>query len=277
MSTGIFICLTVLVIQNVTAQFRVPELSPQTVPTLQNQNLQNLWSLGPLSSPTSRMKLVSQRHRYIIKKPQKKINKRQLMAELFKQSAIKNIQDAASICNRKKKSKVVTQSLQNWPNFSLRRPTYPSYQSSLVPILRNGLKQAIEDNIMLSNGSPFPSIRFNSSPFSNALQPGRGWSSFLRNDIPVISRMPFEYEPVMSGLYNVNQGVGRPGPLSHLQTLTLNNLLANIPCSRIGFIDEETHVAGFSLPSTYTVIKNPIVQTNSLGNLYKLSNYLSLQ
>ncbi|XP_045526326.1 uncharacterized protein LOC123715383 [Pieris brassicae] len=104
MSTGIFICLTVLVIQNVTAQFRVPELSPQTVPTLQNQNLQNLWSLGPLSSPTSRMKLVSQRHRYIIKKPQKKINKRQLMAELFKQSAIKNIQDAASICNRKKKS-----------------------------------------------------------------------------------------------------------------------------------------------------------------------------
>ncbi|XP_022115651.2 uncharacterized protein LOC110993624 [Pieris rapae] len=104
MSTGIFICLTVLVIQNVTAQFRVPELTPQTIPTLQNQKLQNHWSLGSLSSLTPRMKLVSQRHQYIIKKPQKKINKRQLMAELFKQSAIKNIQDAASICNRQKKS-----------------------------------------------------------------------------------------------------------------------------------------------------------------------------
>lgn len=65
------------------------------------------------------MKLISQRNRYVIRKaPQKKITKRQLLAELFKKSAMKNLQDAASTCNREKKSVDLNHFLGNIPSIA---------------------------------------------------------------------------------------------------------------------------------------------------------------
>ncbi|CAG4963830.1 unnamed protein product [Colias eurytheme] len=103
----LFVCLLVLVIDNATAQYRTTELKPQSIKQLQNQNVRELRSVV---MPAPRMKLVSQRHRYVIKKAPKmknnlpNISKRQYLAELLKQSAYKNVHEAASICNREKKS-----------------------------------------------------------------------------------------------------------------------------------------------------------------------------
>lgn len=138
--------------------------------------------------------------------------------------------------------------------------------SSLIPSNNMAFSRMSSNSMpylpMLSNDKfqPFPGNRFSVPAF-----PG----NFPTNQIPAVNRIPYELKPVYNDplkidltMFNANQA--RQGfPLSPIQSLTLSNLIGNKPYSRLGFIDEQTHVSGFFLPSTYTLIKNPYLQGNS--------------
>ncbi|CAK1548912.1 unnamed protein product [Leptosia nina] len=166
------------------------------------------------------------------------------------------------------------------------------------------LNQGTPYNAMPENSISFPSAPGNSFPFttipanSMAINPSHslpftGISGNAMLPLPIhrlsLPQMinsghsinqpllqninPFHYRSNVydSNMMNLNPWFPRTvnfyGPLLNTyQVLTLNNLLGNIPYSSIGFIDEQTHLAGFTIPSTLTIIKNPHINDLSMND-----------